>query len=96
MSQAVIEHAIGEKLEIPASRHIRECNCAMGNDIGVYNSCAHFCKYCYANYDKAAVIANMKKHDPDSPFLIGNSMPLDRVHEADQYSYIKDQVEMEI
>ena len=41
-------------------------------------------------------IANMKKHDPDSPFLIGNSMPLDRVHEADQYSYIKDQVEMEI
>ena len=34
--------------------------------------------------------------DPDSPFLIGNSMPLDRVHDADQYSYIKDQVEMEI
>lgn len=73
-----------------------ECNCFMGNDIGAYNSCAHFCKYCYANYDKTAVINNMKKHNPDSPFLIGNSMPLDRVHEAEQHSYIIDQLEMNI
>lgn len=94
MSQTVIEQAIGEKLKIPASRHILDCDCFMGNDIGAYNSCAHFCRYCYANYDREAVIANMKKHDPKSPFLIGNSMPLDRVHEAEQKSYITNQLEM--
>ena len=96
MSQAVIEHALGEKLIVPKSRHILECECVMGNDIGAYNSCAHFCKYCYANYDKDAVKANMKKHDPGSPFLIGNSMPLDRVTIADQKSYITDQLEMKL
>ena len=96
MSQAVIEHAIGEKLIVPKSRHILDCECVMGNDIGAYNSCAHFCKYCYANYDKEAVRANMKKHDPDSPFLIGNAMPLDRVNIADQKSYITDQLTMEL
>lgn len=96
MSQAVIEHAIGEKLIVPKSRHILDCECVMGNDIGAYNSCAHFCRYCYANYDKEAVRANMKKHDPDSPFLIGNAMPLDRVNIADQKSYITDQLTMEL
>ena len=96
MSQTVIEEAVGEKMIIPASRHILDCNCFMGNDIGAYNSCAHFCKYCYANYDREAVIANMKKHDPKSPFLIGNSMPLDRVNEPEQKSYITNQLEMEI
>ena len=96
MSQAVIEHALGEKLIVPKSRHILECECVMGNDIGAYNSCAHFCKYCYANYDKDAVKANMKKHVPGSPFLIGNSMPLDRVTIAEQKSYITDQMEMKL
>lgn len=96
ISQTVIEESIGEKLIIPSSRHILDCNCFMGNDIGAYNSCAHFCKYCYANYDREAVITNMKKHDPHSPFLIGNSMPLDRVNEAEQKSYITNQLEMKI
>ena len=96
MACHVIEHAIGEKLMVPKTRHIRECDCVMGNDIGAYNSCAHFCRYCYANYDRKAVEENMKRHDPDSPFLIGNSMPFDRVSEADQKSYISRQISMEI
>lgn len=96
MSKAVLEQAIGEKLIVPNSRHIRGCNCVMGNDIGAYNSCAHFCRYCYANYDKAAVIENRKKHDPASPFIIGNSMPLDKVSEPEQKTYITDQIAMDI
>ena len=47
------------------------CNCAAMTDIGVYNSCSHFCKYCYANYDEAKVLSNMKKHNPNSSLLIG-------------------------
>ena len=30
----------------------RNCNCVNMVDIGCYNSCKHFCKYCYANYDE--------------------------------------------
>ncbi len=96
MSQAVVEHAMGEKLNPPNSRHIRGCNCLMGNDIGAYNSCAHFCRYCYANYDRQAVVENMKRHDPESPFLIGNLMPFDKVNDADQRTYIDRQISMGI
>ena len=31
------------------------CQCVEMVDIGVYNSCKHFCKYCYANYDEKKV-----------------------------------------
>ena len=40
-------------------------------DIGEYNSCKHFCKYCYANYDEKKVINNYNNHDINSSLLIG-------------------------
>lgn len=49
----------------------RPCNCVSMVDIGVYNSCKHFCKYCYANYDESQVINNYKNHNPNSSLLIG-------------------------
>lgn len=50
----------------------RNCNCAQMVDIGVYNSCKHFCKYCYANYDENKVIDNYNKHYEFSSLLIDN------------------------
>lgn len=50
----------------------RKCNCVEMVDIGVYNSCKHFCKYCYANYDEKIVNNNFKNHDINSSLLIGN------------------------
>ena len=47
------------------------CHCVSMVDIGVYNTCKHFCRYCYANYDEKNVIENMKKHNPTSSLLIG-------------------------
>ena len=49
----------------------RGCSCIEMVDIGVYNCCAHFCKYCYANYDEKKVNENMKNHDSNSSLLIG-------------------------
>lgn len=47
------------------------CNCIEMVDIGVYNSCKHFCKYCYANFDEKKVIDNYSNHNPNSSLLIG-------------------------
>ncbi len=49
----------------------RKCSCVEMVDIGVYNTCKHFCKYCYANYDEKKVNENHKNHDPNSTMLIG-------------------------
>lgn len=54
------------------SRKSRKCNCVEMIDIGVYNSCQHFCKYCYANFDERRVNLNFKNHNPNSSLLIGN------------------------
>ena len=49
----------------------RNCGCAEMVDVGVYNTCRHFCKYCYANYDEKKVRENVKNHDDNSSLLIG-------------------------
>lgn len=88
MSQEIVEKAINNTLHPPKRKNIRqECNCLMGNDIGAYNTCGHLCKYCYANANKQFVIENMKKHDDNSPFLIGKSEPGDKITEAKQKSW---------
>ena len=47
------------------------CECVEMVDVGVYNSCKHFCKYCYANYSELQVNDNYSKHNPKSSLLIG-------------------------
>ena len=59
----------------------RSCNCVSMVDIGVYNSCKHFCKYCYANFDEGIVNDNFFKHNPNSSLLIGELSSDDIVKE---------------
>ena len=54
------------------SRHSNNCNCVEMVDIGVYNTCMHFCKYCYANFLEDTIKENMMLHNPNSSLLIGN------------------------
>lgn len=53
------------------ARKEQKCNCVQLVDIGVYNTCSHFCKYCYANFDEKQVFDNFKNHNPNSSLLIG-------------------------
>lgn len=88
-TKEVIENAIGLKLNVPSKKNARTiCNCLLGQDIGAYNTCGHLCKYCYANMDKELVISNMKKHNPNSPFLIGEFKSGDKITEAKQESFL--------
>ena len=46
------------------------CGCMISKDIGMYNTCRHFCVYCYANTSKTAVLNNAARHSADSESLI--------------------------
>lgn len=78
IKQDCISHSLAFKLTGKTnfkrwtSRHNKNCNCVNMVDIGVYNSCKHFCKYCYANYDEKKVITNFNNHNSNSSLLIGN------------------------
>lgn len=88
MTLAVYEQALHCKLrapKIPGAR--KECACFLNCDIGAYNSCGHFCRYCYANGSRAQVTQTMARHNPDSPFLIGGGQSGDVIHDAQQKSW---------
>ena len=48
------------------------CNCIPMVDVAAYNTCLHFCKYCYANYDEKEVRRNIHYHDENSSLLLGH------------------------
>ncbi len=88
MSQAVLEKALGCKLNVPKKKTARkECSCLLGADIGAYNTCGHGCLYCYANYDIETVIKNRKLHNASSPLVIGEVSENDVIKQADQRSW---------
>ena len=62
----------GKKYPNWNARKQKKCSCVQMVDIGVYNSCSHMCKYCYANYDENSVKFNIKKHNVNSSLLIGD------------------------
>lgn len=48
----------------------KACGCMQSKDIGMYDTCRHFCVYCYANKDRDLVRRNAAKHSPNSEGLI--------------------------
>jgi DNA repair photolyase len=53
----------------------KACGCMISKDIGAYDTCPHFCKYCYANTSPKVVAKNYKRYmsDKQSDALSGSS-----------------------
>ncbi len=98
MTVKTFETALHSHLAVPARKSNQrggKCACLLGVDIGAYDTCGHLCKYCYANTNAVLVKENRKKHNPKSPFLLGDSMPGDEIHEAVQKSRIDRQMRLD-
>lgn len=95
MTVDTFETALHSHLDVPKRKMNQRngaCACLLGSDIGAYDTCGHLCKYCYANSNAALAKENLRKHDPSSPFLLGNRMAGDVIHEARQESWIDGQM----
>ena len=91
IDSVLIEDLLGVKLVVSKDQNQRpECGCVQSIDIGEYNTCSHNCKYCYANFNGQKVQEKIRLHDPNSPLLIGNIKPDDKITERKIFSFIGD------
>lgn len=95
MSKRVLEAAVGYNLKVPTKLKTRaSCECLLGSDIGMYNTCLHGCKYCYANFDMGLVNQNYQQHNVESPLLIGELKAGEQVHQVEQKLYYDHQLSL--
>ncbi|PQD97059.1 hypothetical protein CYL18_04070 [Pradoshia eiseniae] len=72
IDQAHIETVLNRTIGGKKDKYQRaECGCMESVDMGSYDTCPFGCPYCYAVRSDKLVRSNQQKHDPKSPYLIG-------------------------
>ena len=80
VSREDLKRRLGSHLLLPVGKSVRsQCQCLPTVDIGDYNACAHYCAYCYANYDEQRIQKNVLLHDPKSSLLLGHLCEEDKI-----------------
>jgi len=89
MTTELFSQALGiEFKKTPHKGNRLGCACMESRGLGDYNSCPNGCRYCYANKDHAKALQNYLTHNPDSPLLLGNIQPGDKIVPSRQESLL--------
>ncbi|MBR0110119.1 MAG: DUF1848 domain-containing protein [Bacteroidales bacterium] len=89
MTTEIFSQAMGiEFKKTPHKGNRLGCACMESRGLGDYNSCPNGCRYCYANKDHAKAQQNYLTHNPDSPLLLGNIQPGDKIVPSRQESLL--------
>ncbi len=95
IDKELIEQILGSKVTAKKDKNQRkECGCTYSIDIGTYNCCANGCSYCYALTNEKTSLLNMRKHNPNSPVLIGEVDPNAIITDRDSVSIIESQMSL--
>ncbi len=82
IDDALISRISGKPLLLRKDTNQRaNCGCVASVDIGLYNTCIHDCKYCYATYSKEALVNNRQHYDKYAPMLCSKITKDDIIHE---------------
>ncbi len=95
IDKGIIQKVLGFDITDSRDKNQRpECLCLESIDIGTYNCCSNGCNYCYALQNEKVALANMGRHSPLSPVLIGDVNLHAIITERKRDSVIVDQLSM--
>ena len=88
IDRGLVERIAGYPIAAKKDKNQRQvCNSIESIDVGTYETCLNGCAYCYAlkgNYNTAEY--NRRRHDPDSPLMIGRVGGDDVIREREMKS----------